>query len=62
MHLIKNVKFDEKNIFYNKDINVSQNFENSNNESKMKKFWNFEDDFLLNVHSRRNWFNKSKKI
>ena len=62
MHLIKNVKFDEKNIFYNENINVLQNFENSNNELEIKKFWSFENDFLLNVHLRRTWFNESKKI
>ena len=38
MHLIKNVKFDEKNIFYDENINVSQNFENSDNKSEIKKF------------------------
>ena len=38
IHLIKNIKFDEKNIFYDKKINVSQNFENLINESKVKKF------------------------
>ena len=62
VHLIKNVKFDEKNIFYDENINVSQNFENSDNESEIEKFWSFENDFLLNIHSRRNWFNKSKKV
>ena len=62
VHLTKDVKFDEKNIFYDEDINASQNFEDSDNESEIKKFWNFEDDFLLNVHSRRNWSSESKKI
>ena len=38
MHLIKNVKFDKKNIFYDKNINVSQDFENFDNESKVEKF------------------------
>ena len=62
MHLIKNVKFDEKNIFYDEDINASQNFENPDNESEIKEFWSSENDFLLNVHSRRNWSSGSKKI
>ena len=62
MHLTRNVKFDEKNIFYDEDINVTQNFENSDNKSEIKKFWSFEDDFLLNVHLRRNWFNESEKV
>ena len=38
VHLTKNVKFDEKNIFYDENINVSQNFENSDNESEIKEF------------------------
>ena len=38
MHLIKNVRFDEKNIFYDKNINVSQNYKNSDDESEIKKF------------------------
>ena len=62
MHLTRNVKFNEKNIFYNEDINASQNFENSDNESKIKEFWSLENDFLLNLHPRRNWFSGSEKI
>ena len=62
MHLTKNVKFNKKNIFYDEDINASQNFENFNNKSKIKEFWSSEDDFLLNVHLRRNWFSGSEKI
>ena len=62
MHLTKNVKFDEKNIFYDKDINAPQNFENFDNESEIKEFWSSEDDSLLDVHSQRNWFNESEKI
>ena len=62
MHLTKDVKFDEKSIFYDEDINASQNFENSDNESEIREFWNSEDDFLLNVHSRRNWSSESEKI
>ena len=62
MHLIRNVRFDRKNIFYNEIINASQNFENFDKKSKMIFFWNFENDSLLNVHSRRNWLNKLKKV
>ena len=62
VHLTKNVKFNEKSIFYNENINASQDFENFDNESEIKEFWSSEDDFLLNVHSRRNWSNGSKKI
>ena len=62
MHLIKNVKFNEKNIFYDENINISQNFENLDNESEIEKFWSFKDDSLLNVHLQRNWFNELKKI
>ena len=62
VHLTKNVKFDEKNIFYDEDINASQNFENSDNKPEIEEFWSFEDDSLLNVHSRRNWLNGSEEI
>ena len=62
VYLTRNVKFNEKSIFYNKNINASQNFKNSDNESEIKEFWNSENNFLLNVHSRRNWPNGSEKI
>ena len=38
VHLTKNVKFDEKSIFYDEDINASQNFENFDNKSEIEKF------------------------
>ena len=60
--MTKNVKFDEKNIFYDEDINVPQDFENPDNELEIGEFWSSEDDSLLNVHSRRNWPNGSRKI
>ena len=62
VHLIKDIKFDEKSIFYDEDINASQDFENLDNKSKIEEFWNSENDFLLNVHSRRNWFSGSKEV
>ena len=62
VHLTKDMKFNEKSIFYDEDINASQDFEDLDNKSEIKEFWNSEDDSLLNVHSRRNWFSKSEKI
>ena len=62
VHLTKDVKFDEKNIFYDEDINAPQDFKDSDNESEIEKFWNPEDDSLLDVHSRRNWPNGSEEI
>ena len=62
MHLTRDVKFDEKNIFYDEDINAPQDFENPDNESEIEEFWSSEDDSLLNVHPRRNWPNGSGEI
>ena len=62
VHLTKDVKFDEKNIFYDEDINVSQNFKDSDNESEIEEFWNSEDDSLLDVHPQRNWPSGSGKV
>ena len=62
VHLTKDVRFDEKNIFYDEENNVSENFEDPTNESEIRKFWSFKDDSLLNVHSRRNWSSGSGEI
>ena len=62
IHLIKDVKFDKKNIFYDEENNASENFENLTNESEIEKFWSSENDFLLNVHSRRNWSSEPEEV
>ena len=62
VHLTRDIKFDEKSIFYDENINASQDFENLDNESEIKEFWSSEDDFLLDVHSQRNWSSGSEEI
>ena len=60
--MTKDIRFHKKNIFYDEKNKASEDFENFINESEIKKFWSFENDFLLNVHSRRNWSSESEEI
>ena len=38
VHLTRDVKFDEKNIFYDEDINAPQDFEDLDNEPEIGEF------------------------